>query len=350
MNSLIGALARLDFKIEGLPNLGDIELDASAEGRLESELVTNRLIGLAARAIEAGHLDVSPATAESIVRRHDADMAATLRIEAMLLRVADILTAVGVTFRVLKGSALAHTVAMTPSDRSFRDVDLLVPSAEIDTAVGTLQRVGARRHQPELRRGFDRRFAKSVTMTLDGVEIDLHRTLAPGPFGAMMFPADLFLFKDSFEVGGSTLSTLDRTDHLLHACYHAALGSRTPAATNVRDIALLAAGPIDMMRVNDSLQRWHGEAVMGRAVEIVGNTLGPVLSKSLRLYTLDADDHALLEPYLRTGDRFPALAAATLRSLPLADRPAYALAIGLPEGASVVDRVKTIRRRNPFNR
>ncbi|NNC79295.1 MAG: hypothetical protein HKN94_03990, partial [Acidimicrobiales bacterium] len=237
------------------------------------------------------------------------------------------------------------TVATTPSDRSFRDVDLLIRSSEIDQTVAVLEAAGASRLQPELRPGFDRRFAKSVTMRLDDVEIDVHRTLAPGPFGLTMFPDDLFLLAGTFDVAGRTLPTLDRTDHLLHACYHAALGSQTPAMTNLRDIALLAAGDVDLDRINDSIERWDGQAVMGRAVELVRESLGDVLPPALCLYTLTAEDRSSLAPYLRDGDRFPALAAASLRALPASSRAAYALAVGLPVGTNPVDRVKVLSRR-----
>jgi hypothetical protein len=52
-----------------------------------------------------------------------------------------------------------------------------------------------------------------------------------------------------------------------------------------------------------------------------------------------------LEPYVREGDRFAGLAAATLRVLPMQERAAYALAVGLPEGAKPLDRMKVLSRR-----
>lgn len=343
--TVLGALARMDVDSSELPELRDIEINDAIDGALLALLIQHRLIGLAARAIETGELNVSNETAEAIVDRHDMDMAATLRIEVMMLRVAELLETESIRLRVLKGSALAHTVATTPSDRSFRDVDVLVRSSDIDQTVAVLEAAGASRLQPELRPVFDRRFAKSVTMRLADVEIDVHRTLAPGPFGLTIFPDDLFLLAGTFAVAGRTLPTLDRTDHLLHACYHAALGSQTPAMTNLRDIALLAAGDVDLDRINDAVERWEGQAVMGRAVELVRESLGDVLPPALCLYTLSSEDRSSLAPYLRDGDRFPALAGASLRALPASSRAAYALAVGLPVGTNPVDRVKVLSRR-----
>jgi hypothetical protein len=289
LKAVLGALARLDIEAPDLPPLSDLEVDEGIESSLLPKLIQHRLVGLAARALESGQLSVSNETAERIVARHDMDMASTLRIEAMLLTVGELLESQSLRFRVLKGSALAHTVATTPSDRSFRDVDLLVRSAAITPVVEVLERAGAARLRPELRPGFDRRFAKSVTMRLEDIEIDVHRTLAPGPFGATMFPDDMFLLGSEFEVAGKMLPTLDRTDHLIHACYHSALGSREPALTNLRDIVLLAAEDVDLERVDDTITRWGGEAAMGRAVNLVRAALGQVLAPALRLYTLGPD-------------------------------------------------------------
>ena len=317
---------------------------------LVTELQVHRLLGVAATAVESGALTLSSAGVEQLRQAHDIVMAQTLRVELMLLRATEVLAAAEIPYRVLKGAALAHGVAERPSEREYRDVDLLVPGEHIDDAVEAIIAAGGARLSPQLRSGFDRRFGKSVTMRFAGVEIDLHRTLCPGPFGALMFPHDLFVMRDMVEVAGVSLPTLDATDHLLHACYHVALGSAKPAFSNLRDVALLAAGEWDLARLESTVARWQGTPVLARAAHLLDAQLGVEVPVGLRSFTMSTAGREMLEPYLADGDRFPALAAGTLRVLPLADRPAFALAVGLPEGANPADRARELWASRPRRR
>jgi len=163
---------------------------------LVTELQVHRLLGVAVTAVESGALTLSTAAVEQLRQAHDIVMAQTLRVELMLLRATEVLAAADIPYRVLKGAALAHGVADRSSEREYRDVDLLVPGEHLDDAVESIIAAGGARLGPQLRAGFDRRFGKSVTMRFAGVEIDLHRTLCPGPFGALMFPHDLFVMRD----------------------------------------------------------------------------------------------------------------------------------------------------------
>jgi len=226
-----------------------------------SLLQQQRLDGLAVRSLAAGEFDAPASFSAALATRHDDTMARCLRIEMMAIRTSQLLSNHGIAHRLLKGSALAHSVATRPADRPFHDVDILVRGDSLDESVSQLTRVGAVRLQPQLRAGFDARFGKSVTMRLDDVEIDLHRLLCPGPFGIWMRPDDLFLLGASLSIGSVEIPTLDPTDHLLHACYNAALGSPAPALINLRDVALLAVDAIDVQRFDDRLRsmltRWR---------------------------------------------------------------------------------------------
>ncbi|MGI9605415.1 MAG: nucleotidyltransferase family protein [Acidimicrobiales bacterium] len=312
-------------------------VDESTIAELVAALEAERLVGVAVRALDEGAVEGSTQIAERLEHAHDDAMARTLRVELAMLEVLDLLDEHSITHRVLKGSALAHVAAIRPADREFRDVDLLIPAAEIDDTVKILQNTGARRLQPRLSADFDRRFGKSVTLDLDGIEIDLHRTIAPGPFGLMLFPGDLFLTPTTITVGDREVVTLDSTDHLLQACYHAALGSAEPTATNLRDIALLARGPWDRTRFERTIERWKGSIVVARAITLVDTHLG--VDVELPVGTTRPADHRLLDTYLRPDDRFAGMALATFRALSTADRIAYARAVGLPEGTSLRDRV-----------
>ncbi len=309
----------------------------------------NRISGIAVVALIDGALVASEETADSIVALHDEIMGQTMRTEITATRVSALLTDAGVDHRVLKGLSLAHTVYLDPAARSFRDVDVLVSSADIDESVERLMAEGATRSQAELRPGYDRRFSKSVTLRLDGVEVDVHRLLCPGPFGVWSKPNDLFVLRSVVGIASVDIPILDRTDNLLHACYHVALGQIEPVLANLRDIVELAgtdnAIGFDAERFDQTVDRWQGKAVIRRAVRLVEQRLKTPLPEALRSYASASVDKAhfdALEPYLmeRDGSRFGALAPATLRALPLSERAAYALAVGLPEGSEPIDRIK----------
>jgi len=344
--------ALLEIARFGLPSAAEapIAVDSADASSLLSGIADHRLTGVAVDAMEVGALVLDDDTAADLVTRHDAAMTQTLRAELAMLRVVEALRSSGLTFRVLKGSALAHTVALAPWHREFRDVDLLVPAAEVDDAVRCVESIGGTRLQPELRPGFDRRFAKSVTMKLDGIEIDVHRTLAPGPFGAWIRPSELFVLPSSFEVAGESIDTLDATDHLVHACYHVALGQNEPALTNLRDVALLEERTAwDPQRFDETINRWNGRAAISRAVALVTDQLRCQLGERLEAYTAQPDDNELLAPYLVDGDRFPGLATATMRVLPKADALAFAWAVGFPDGTNHAERVRElVRQRRTF--
>ena len=306
---------------------------------LVDAVAEHRIAGVAVRALEAGELQLPDEAARRLIDAHDAAMARTLIVEARMLDVAEALDRAAIDHRILKGSALAHLVASDPSDREFRDVDVLVRSHDMTRAVRELETQGARRVQPSLGADFDRRFAKSVTLRWSGVEVDVHRTVAAGPFGVWSMPDDLFVLPATFSVAGTTLTTLDSTDHLLHGCYHVALGQALPALANLRDIALLAGGDWDDERFKETIERWRGRAVVARACRLVQGLLGVDLGERLARYAPRPGDGALLEPYSGSGNRFPALAWATLRALPARDRAAFARAVALPPGSRPARRV-----------
>jgi len=337
----------VSLDLVGTSVTGPVEIAEGSIDAVVAQLERNRVLGIAVRRLEEGQLTGPDRFQQTIVERHDKVMTQTLRVELMAVRVSAMLTDAGIGHRLLKGAGLAHTIARSPMERSFRDVDVLVGSDQIDKTVALFLDVGALRLQPELRPGFDRRFSKSVTLRLDDVEIDLHRLLAAGPFGVGMNPLDLFVLKREIELGGRSLPTLDPTDHLLHACYHVALGQLNPVLSNLRDIALLSDGPIDQTRFDETTKRWMGDAVIQRAVKLVEAGIDVTLPDWLARYRgarisqkgLDA-----LEPYLSDapGGRFADLAPATLKALPVGDRPAFALAVGFPSGSAPADRVRSM--------
>ena len=120
----------------------------------------------------------------------------------------------------------------------------------------------------ELRAGFDRRYAKSVTLTwVDGTEIDVHRTLAAGPFGFAIDLPQLHSRTVEFKLADRTFHGLDPVAQTVHAAYHLALGADEVRASNLRDLALLVNDPaIDAREVVGLATAWRGAAVVARAV------------------------------------------------------------------------------------
>ena len=193
--------------------------------------------------VDAGLVDLSEAQRVEPSERHESEMVACLELEAMMLTGIEVLTAAGVAPVVLKGPALAHLIAADPAQRSFGDIDLLVRADHVARALTALRAEGAERLVPELSPGYDRRFAKSITVGWDRFELDLHRTLAPGPYGLLIDQDSLHGATVDLVVGGRRLSTLDLDRHLVHACYHAVLGDVAPRLASQRDIVALHQRP-----------------------------------------------------------------------------------------------------------
>lgn len=254
-----------------LPQGGRAPLD-----ELVRRAVDHRLVGVLAAAVRAGELPASSSEAAAVHAAHGTALAWCLRVERAMLEVVDRLRSLGIEPVVLKGPAAAHLDAPDPSERTFADLDLLVRGDDLPAAVQALQADGATRPAAERRPGFDRRFAKSVTLTRpDGVEVDLHRSLADGRFGHRIALADLHRHRQRFEVAGTTLSCLAPVHRVAHAAYHAVLGSPQPRLASQRDLlGLLALPSLPCDVVVPAVDRWGGRAVLWVAVDELERTVG----------------------------------------------------------------------------
>jgi len=291
-----------------------------------------KLIGVLATAIGQGHVVASDSERDAVARAHRRAMGEVLLLEEMLLAAVDVLDSVGIAHRVLKGSALSHTVHPDPSERSFGDNDLLVEPNRINEAVDALVAAGAVRPQPRLTASFDRRFAKSVTLEwLHNTEIDIHRTLAPGPYGLLIDPHDLWVPAANFVIAGRCLSTFSPELHLLHAAIHVALGDVEPRLGNLRDLALLCnIGSLDHEVVVGVAAGWRCEAPLAvglNAAAALPVDLGP-LGDWAASHEITSTDASLMSTYAVADGRFRRQALASLRVLPTwRDRLAYASAV-----------------------
>ena len=241
------------------PSAGEALVQAAVEERMTGPLLL---------AADAGAVALAPEAVDRLAEHHRQALLWCLHLEARLVEVADWLAAGDLEALVVKGSALAHLDEGDPALRTFADIDLLVAAGDLDQAVVALEGRGARRRHEQRRPGYDRRFAKSVTLTLaDGVEVDLHRTLSDGVHGVRIPLDRLFAHSVPLDLGGRRLRTLSPPHRMLHCCYHAVLGSETPRLASLRDLAGYLDRPdLGPSVVAEEAACWRGQAVLATAV------------------------------------------------------------------------------------
>lgn len=237
---------------------------------------TERLAGPLARAVQDGRVAATEEQADACHDLHRRSMATALLLDRTLLEVVERLAADGVEVLVLKGSAAAHLDYESPSLRSYGDVDLLVEGDRMDAARVVLEGAGGQRLYVQRQSDFDRRFTKSVTVRMpNDVEVDLHRTLAPGPFGLTIDLEELVATPEPFVVGGVSLVALARSRRFVHSCYHATLGRARTRLVPLCDV--VATAPRDEWELHavDALVRhWACQLVVQRALDTTTRTLG----------------------------------------------------------------------------
>ena len=271
--------------------------------------------------------------------RHAAAMATALLLDRELLAVMDLLQPDGVDVVVLKGTALAHLDYPHPSHRAYGDVDLLITASQIEHAEARLVAVGGRRVHDEPRPGFDRRFGKGSSYRMpSGFEVDLHRTLALGPFGLAIEPRVLLAEQQAFSLAGREVLALGRTRRFVHACYHAVLGRARAHYVPLVDLVLTAPRDADeMAAVIDLAVRWRGEVVIDAAIAAAIERLGwPApdhVTRALDELRGSGREHRWLDGYVGAGRSSARLTFSAIEALESwRDRGAYIKAVAWPDG------------------
>ena len=333
------------YGIEGSSPLPD-HLDSMAASALVSGAQRERLTGVLSTAVRAGDLHLPAEVEGRLTSVHGEALVGCLRLERRLLEVDDLFREEQVPFVVLKGSATAHLDRDDPSERTWSDVDVLVRSEDLDRAVGVLLEAGGSRTHPEHRPGWDSRFGKSVGIAADAIEVDVHRTLAEGVYGARIPLGRLHSQSVELPLAGRTLRALSGPARVLHLAYHAAVGSQVPSLSNLRDLALHFTSPaVGVSEVVDEAVEWGGEAVLWSAVDLVRSGLRLDLGDWGRWADLHAPSATERRLVLRMQQGDAGLAKARmdlLRELGWRSRAAYlrGLAMPLATPASALDRVR----------
>lgn len=328
-------------------------LAEDAWSALFGEVTAQRVTGLLSWAVASGEWPATDAQADQVAEAHRSWMATAVLLERELLGVADSFDREGVTFQVLKGTAVAHLDYDDPSMRCFGDVDLLIPGHHIEAARDLLIGEGGARAYPEPRPGFDRRFTKGLAITTPrGYEIDLHRTLSAGPFGLALDLKALAAAPDRFPVGARSMAALGRPQRFLHACFHAMLGAAEPRLVPLRDLVETAPRTaVEVEAVRCLAERSAATIVVRRAVEAAQRTLGWRAPLVLRSWVSSigesSRDHRWLAGYVGAQRAYATQALIAVEAVPggLDDKAAYLWAVLLPADASHGDALRARWRR-----
>ena len=317
MSDLLEFLAGWDLS-DGVIDTGDtVEAD-----RHLPVVAEQRLTGVLLAAMRAGEVEVD--RPEVVVEAHERALARARLLDTAMLESVEILLDAEITPYLLRGSAIACLLP-EPDQRISADIDLLVPADRLDDAASALEAVGATRSQPAMSPDWERRFATSVTIgQRTGTELNLHRTLAPGPYGHLVDLDELAASTVTVKVGGVDVLTLRPELHLVHAALHVALGGVEPRLGDVRDIALLLERTnLDVDRLMRTIVRWGAEAPAAVGFAAAGSigARHPIIDWA-EAHRPRSRDRRLLASYADRDGRVRRQALASLTVVPWRDKPA----------------------------
>ncbi len=319
---------------------------ALLDAALLDAAVKHRVVGLLWAATERGHF-VSGGQ-DGVREACLAAQRSVLRIEETIIVATDVLQARSIESRLLKGAAHGHLDYPSPELRTFGDADLLVRRRDLQACLAALQAAGFRRALPAVRRDWERRFAKAVQLIApNGVELDLHLSLAGGYFGALLQAKDIWADPHSIILGGRRISTLNLNHRFIHACVHATLGAGF-GLRSAADVAILVGGGELEWDEVDRLATGHG----CRGVVLCGTRrayrlldLDPTTLPIWAIETAIGDrQQAMIDRYAQgSGPDWGPEAATTLAALGVVDRARFLLGVLAPSRASLRARGRTRR-------
>lgn len=354
----------------GLPRTGAIpppprSLDDHSWRSLMALVQIERLSALLDRAVADGALPATASQAEEAELAAYKSLRSIFRLERSLIKVVTCLDRAGIPFLVLKGPAIARLDEPDPSIRHYVDLDLLVRGETVASALSALAELGYKRDLPQRRPDFDWRFAKEVSLANEmRLEIDLHRTLALGPFGLALDLSAFWESTDLFILGKTTLNALGVEARFIHACLNAMLGDDRPRLVALRDVARIATShPLRTERLRRLAPPGRGGAVVAVAVETCRTSLAVDVGDVAASYAAETAaslwERVALRAYRAHGGSNTLELLAGAMGVRGADRIRYLGALLLPDAAYVAARkargrprewatgLKEIARRRP---
>lgn len=248
-------------------------LDDSVWRSLVAEAEAHRTLGYLAWAVVDEAVAATEEQRTEILDRHASLMRHALVIESEARALA---RSAGADRLVLfKGVPAAHLDHRDPSVRVFQDVDAFVSIGHVDAVTSALESDGARRDLPPRTSDWDRRFAKDITfVTRTGAEVDLHRTLVPGPFGFALDLEELASDTVSFELGGTQVRAFGAERRVLASALALTAGESAPRLAASLDL-IGALGSADHDEVVRLAERWRIGCLLAEAMTWSVEQLGP---------------------------------------------------------------------------
>jgi hypothetical protein len=253
--------------------------DTESFRRLVAWAVDERLTGLLGDAIDEGTIVLEPRAAAGLAdearEAHRMVVRHALGAEATAIEVIELLADRSIVAYPFKGLANAHLDYPDPALRTFLDADLHVERPRFGDAITALLVAGYTRTSVPLGERWERRFARACELRApNGIEVDLHASVATGYFGTVLDADALRADPDSIELAGRALPAFSLPARALISSYSIVLsrgtGLRLQRDLTQQLIALASDWPLMI-----DLAGRDGEAVVAQALTTVGATFGP---------------------------------------------------------------------------
>lgn len=190
-------------------------------------------------------------------------------------RVVRALDRAGVPAVILKGAEFAARLYAAPAQRTFGDMDILVPVADEARAAEVLSADGYRERIDAMKYGSGYGQRAFEHPTVPGAEVELHTNLVNSPTLRRGVSAEFRDVPLERGPGGGVRPTA--AGLLLIACIHGATSHGFDKLQHLCDVALAArgaAGPVDASELLVAIDRTGAGMCVGWGLDLAGRTLG----------------------------------------------------------------------------
>ncbi len=317
--------------------LTDDPVDDSSWPRLLEMARGQRLVGLVRAAAQDGVLALRSEQWAGLDRAFREVTTASADAELAVAGLVEALQDHDIECRVLKGPALAHLDYPSHDLRPFIHANLLVQGCRFVDTVDLLTKMGYKRAHAEPAAGFDAKFRKgTVLVSRSGSSVEVHRTIADGPYAMIVEPDELFRTSSSVQVSGRQLAALGPEERLLHACFEARVGDTKPLLIRLRDIVqLVLTHDLDLGRIEQLSGSWGAQSLVAEAVRRAWTLLGVTdmvpLSSWAAIHPTSRRERRRLLAYHTARSR-TLVSVQTLRAIrPRRAVPGYLRAVAFPD-------------------